>query len=88
MRDERQTKKPGAAGRYGNTIASNEDPRKMLTGMGESLDAVNSHGRKKVGSGDEMPSIPTMSMRVAQHDLNLEREKFNNQNAAMANNTF
>ena len=44
--------------------------------------------RRKVGSGDEMPTMPTMSMRAAQHDLNLEREKFNNQNTPIANNTF
>ena len=57
----------------------------------DSLDAINlqtpNFVQKKIGSGDEMPSIPTMSMRVAQHDLNLEREKFNS-NQAIANNTF
>ena len=35
-----------------------------------------------------MPMMPTMSMRAAQHDLNLEREKFNNKNTPIANNTF
>ena len=49
---------------------------------------MNVVSRRKVGSGDEMPTMPTMSMRAAQHDLSLEREKYNNQNAPIANNTF
>ena len=72
-------------------MTSNEASKKKHRdrgGVDESIEKLNVVSRKKVGSGDEMPTMPTMSMRAAQHDLSLEREKFNNQNAPIANNTF
>ena len=62
-------------------MMSNESPVRINNsgdGIDESLDQQNLSIRLKVGSGDEMPVMPTMSMRAAQHDLKLEREKFNN----------
>ena len=87
-----EERKSPSAKRYLNNNASNEvihqsKRTSVANSLDNSLEQVQL-SKRKVGSGDEMPQMPTMSMRAAQHDLTMEREKFHNKNGQISNNTF